>query len=331
MAGRDGRACERRRPLRPRRGPRRRRPARPDRRARLQRRDDRAQELPRDDARGLASGDRPQPDVRLRARTDGCSAPRRDGRRIDRAARLDDVVPGWIQRRRLCGVERRRGTAREGIVERARRQRHPGQRHRARIHPDRHDRQSRGVAPTPDRRADPRRTVGDARGRRGRDRVSASPTTPATSPAPRSRSTVATWLAEFAAQGAGIRMRGSPTRSKTPEGGRPRPQPNSVAAPRCSTGAQSARESRVSRSIHTRRQDRADDPRRVVRLPHHPRGEREGDREDDRCALRGRPPRASRPHLGDRPGPRPEELGGRRQAVARRRDAAGARDDLRIS
>ena len=38
----------------------------------------------------------------------------------------------------------------------------------------------------------------------------------------------------------------------------------------------------------------------------------------------GRPPRPPRPHVGDRRGPQPEELGRRRQAVAGRRDAARA-------
>ena len=51
----------------------------------------------------------------------------------------------------------------------------------------------------------------------------------------------------------------------------------------------------------------------------------------DRRAVRGRPPRPQRPHLGHRRGSRPEELGRRRQAVAGRRDAARAvlRSDVR--
>ena len=55
-----------------------------------------------------------------------------------------------------------------------------------------------------------------------------------------------------------------------------------------------------------------------------PGGEREAHRRHDRCALRRRPPRPARPHVGDRRGSQPEELGRRRQAVAGRRDAARA-------
>ena len=63
LAGRDGRAGERRRPRRPCGGGGRSRATRPDRRARLQRSHDRPQGRVRDDARGLAPGDRPQPDA----------------------------------------------------------------------------------------------------------------------------------------------------------------------------------------------------------------------------------------------------------------------------
>ena len=63
-----------------------------------------------------------------------------DGRRLDRPARVDDVLPGRLQHRGLRRVEGRCRAAREGALERARGARRPRQRGRARLHHDRDDR-----------------------------------------------------------------------------------------------------------------------------------------------------------------------------------------------
>ena len=81
------------------------------------------------------------------------------GRWLDRPDRVDDVVPGWIQRGGLRRLERWRRAACEGALERACRPWRARERGRAGLRHNGDDGQSRGLATASDRRANPARAL----------------------------------------------------------------------------------------------------------------------------------------------------------------------------